>query len=230
MLLWLRLQFFEAYSDLLKSPNYVTRRQSLKVCLTWHVSVVCVMLLNGDSEHKLCHEAPVLLLCCAGLQTEYCLSCNCTGTWCGACFVVLHDLVCRLPAVHNRTTNRAYCLLFLQLLGELLLDRSNVNLMMRYVSDVKNLMQMMNLLKDTSRSIQFEAFHVFKVTSTAVSCPHRPLLHIINVWTLAPVTCQMGECLTLYRLAPNIMMVGPMVFCAFYCFHCCWVRHPSFWL
>jgi hypothetical protein len=51
----------------------------------------------------------------------------------------------------------------LQLLGELLLDRCNVRLMMRYVSDVKNLMQMMLLLKDSSRNIQFEAFHVFKV-------------------------------------------------------------------
>lgn len=50
-----------------------------------------------------------------------------------------------------------------QLLGELLLDGINVRLMMRYVSDARNLMLMMNLLKDSSRSIQFEAFHVFKV-------------------------------------------------------------------
>jgi hypothetical protein len=56
-------------------------------------------------------------------------------------------------------------LLLLQLLGELLLDRCNVRLMMRYVSDVKNLMQMMLLLKDSSRNIQFEAFHVFKVSA-----------------------------------------------------------------
>ena len=59
----------------------------------------------------------------------------------------------------------------MQLLGELLLDRSNVKVMMRYVSDSKNLQMMMMLLKDNSRSIQFEAFHVFKVqqafTSTA---------------------------------------------------------------
>ena len=34
---------------------------------------------------------------------------------------------------------------------------------MRYVSDVDNLKLMMVLLKDQSRSIQFEAFHVFKV-------------------------------------------------------------------
>lgn len=50
-----------------------------------------------------------------------------------------------------------------QLLGELLLDRANVKVMMRYVSDSKNLQMMMMLLKDNSRSIQFEAFHVFKV-------------------------------------------------------------------
>ena len=52
-----------------------------------------------------------------------------------------------------------------QLLGELLLDRANVKVMMRYVSDSKNLQMMMMLLKDNSRSIQFEAFHVFKVPS-----------------------------------------------------------------
>ena len=51
----------------------------------------------------------------------------------------------------------------MQLLGELLLDRANVKVMMRYVSDSKNLQMMMMLLKDNSRSIQFEAFHVFKV-------------------------------------------------------------------
>ena len=50
-----------------------------------------------------------------------------------------------------------------QLLGELLLDRANVKIMMRYVSDPVNLKLMMILLKDSSRSIQFEAFHVFKV-------------------------------------------------------------------
>lgn len=54
-----------------------------------------------------------------------------------------------------------------QLLGELLLDRANVKVMMRYVSDSKNLQMMMMLLKDNSRSIQFEAFHVFKVQRPA---------------------------------------------------------------
>jgi hypothetical protein len=49
-----------------------------------------------------------------------------------------------------------------QLLSDLLLSQHNLRLMLRYVSDPQNLMQMMNLLKDSSRSIQFEAFHVFK--------------------------------------------------------------------
>ena len=53
-------------------------------------------------------------------------------------------------------------LLHLQLLGELLLDRANGKVMMKYVSEPNNLMMMMILLKDNSRSIQFEAFHVFK--------------------------------------------------------------------
>jgi len=46
----------------------------------------------------------------------------------------------------------------------MLLDRSNVKVMVKFVSEVPHLMQMMMLLKDQSRSIQFEAFHVFKVS------------------------------------------------------------------
>ena len=55
----------------------------------------------------------------------------------------------------------------MQLLGELLLERSNLKVMVRYVADEENLKLMMNLLKDQSRSIQFEAFHVFKVSMLA---------------------------------------------------------------
>eukprot|EP01099_Mayorella_cantabrigiensis_P000896 TRINITY_DN1382_c0_g1_i1.p1 TRINITY_DN1382_c0_g1~~TRINITY_DN1382_c0_g1_i1.p1 ORF type:complete len:363 (-),score=102.87 TRINITY_DN1382_c0_g1_i1:252-1259(-) len=51
----------------------------------------------------------------------------------------------------------------LKLLGELLLDRANFNVMTRYISSQDNLKLMMILLKHKSASIQFEAFHVFKV-------------------------------------------------------------------
>ncbi|KAI9355111.1 Mo25-like protein [Zopfochytrium polystomum] len=58
----------------------------------------------------------------------------------------------------------------LKLLGELLLDRSNYNVMTKYIANVENLKLMMNLLRDRSKNIQFEAFHVFKVF---VANPHK---------------------------------------------------------
>lgn len=51
----------------------------------------------------------------------------------------------------------------LKLLGEILLDRANFNVMTRYIANESNLKVVMNLLKDKSKNIQFEAFHVFKV-------------------------------------------------------------------
>lgn len=70
----------------------------------------------------------------------------------------------------------------LKLLGEILLDRANFNVMTRcvsiareilsnhspkfysrYIASEANLKMMMNMLRDKSRNIQFEAFHVFKV-------------------------------------------------------------------
>lgn len=51
----------------------------------------------------------------------------------------------------------------LKLLGELLLDRYNFSVMTKYISNPDNLKQQMNLLKEKSKNIQFEAFHVFKI-------------------------------------------------------------------
>ncbi|KAH7720171.1 Cab39 protein [Aphelenchoides avenae] len=59
----------------------------------------------------------------------------------------------------------------LKLLGELLLDRHNFNVMQRYISNPDNLKLLMNMLKEKSRNIQFEAFHVFKVF---VANPQKP--------------------------------------------------------
>jgi len=66
----------------------------------------------------------------------------------------------------------------LKLLGELLLDRANFNIMTKYISDQSNLKLMMILLRDKSRSIQFEAFHVFKVFVANPNKP-QPILHIL---------------------------------------------------
>lgn len=51
----------------------------------------------------------------------------------------------------------------LKLLGELLLDRHNFTSMTKFISSVDNLKLMMTLLRDKSKNIQYEAFHVFKV-------------------------------------------------------------------
>lgn len=59
------------------------------------------------------------------------------------------------------------------------MDRANFNIMTKYISDQQNLKLMMTLLRDKSRNIQFEAFHVFKVF---VANPNKPpgILHILS--------------------------------------------------
>lgn len=57
----------------------------------------------------------------------------------------------------------------LKLLGEILLDRANFNVMTRYIANEANLKMMMNMLRDKSKNIQFEAFHVFKVWGVRMS-------------------------------------------------------------
>ncbi|KAL6856198.1 hypothetical protein ACP4OV_019000 [Aristida adscensionis] len=65
----------------------------------------------------------------------------------------------RLLSSSNYITKRQA----IKLLGDMLLDRSNSAVMMRYVSSKDNLMILMNLLRDSSKNIQIEAFHVFKL-------------------------------------------------------------------
>ncbi|GAB2279834.1 hypothetical protein Dimus_014473 [Dionaea muscipula] len=59
-----------------------------------------------------------------------------------------------------------------KLLGDILLDRSNTVVMMRYVSSKDNLRILMNLLRESSKSIQIEAFHVFKLFAANQHKPH----------------------------------------------------------
>ncbi|CAB3410236.1 unnamed protein product [Caenorhabditis bovis] len=67
----------------------------------------------------------------------------------------------------------------LKLLGELLLDRHNFNIMTKYISNPENLKLMMELLRDRSRNIQYEAFHVFKVFVANPNKP-KPISDILN--------------------------------------------------
>ncbi|XP_047307675.1 putative MO25-like protein At5g47540 [Impatiens glandulifera] len=61
--------------------------------------------------------------------------------------------------------------LAIKLLGDMMLDRSNSGVMTRYVSSKDNLRILMNLLRESSKSIQIEAFHVFKLF---VANQHKP--------------------------------------------------------
>lgn len=51
----------------------------------------------------------------------------------------------------------------IKLLGEILLDRANYNVMTQYVDSGEHLKLCMNLLRDDRKMVQYEGFHVFKV-------------------------------------------------------------------
>ena len=51
--------------------------------------------------------------------------------------------------------------------------------MMRYINDVNHLVLIMTLLRDTSRAIQFEAFHIFKVFVANPSKP-APVIELLR--------------------------------------------------
>ncbi|KAK8481240.1 hypothetical protein V6N11_068405 [Hibiscus sabdariffa] len=59
----------------------------------------------------------------------------------------------------------------IKLLGDILLDRSNSAVMTKYVSSRDNLRILMNLLRESSKSIQIEAFHVFKLFAAKQNKP-----------------------------------------------------------
>lgn len=59
----------------------------------------------------------------------------------------------------------------------MLLDRSNISVMVRYVSSLDNMRILMNLLRDSNKTIQLEAFHVFKLFAANQNKPPE----IVNV-------------------------------------------------
>ncbi|KAI4305681.1 hypothetical protein L6164_029032 [Bauhinia variegata] len=51
----------------------------------------------------------------------------------------------------------------IKILGLMLLDRSNTAVMVRYVSSLDNMKILMNLFRDSNKTIHIETFHVFKL-------------------------------------------------------------------
>ena len=134
------LQVFADYEKLLNSENYVTKRQSLKV---WSATYDNFIMRKGcDLKFKegKTNKNLLVAVCCPLADTVN----------------------------YGAVPNTAFFLP--QLLGELLLDRHNFTVMTRYISKPENLKLMMNLLRDKSPNIQFEAFHVFKVNPKHSCC------------------------------------------------------------
>eukprot|EP00475_Leptophrys_vorax_P010380 TRINITY_DN16981_c0_g2_i1.p1 TRINITY_DN16981_c0_g2~~TRINITY_DN16981_c0_g2_i1.p1 ORF type:complete len:147 (-),score=16.33 TRINITY_DN16981_c0_g2_i1:327-767(-) len=67
-----------------------------------------------------------------------------------------------------------------KLLADLLLDRAYVMVTLKYASDVGNLITAMNLLRDSSKVIQGDAFHVFKVIVANPKRPRDVMLILVN--------------------------------------------------
>jgi len=63
----------------------------------------------------------------------------------------------------------------IKLLGEILLDRANYNVMTAYVDSGENLKIIMKLLRDDRKMINYEGFHVFKVSGCAGCMPNLKL-------------------------------------------------------
>lgn len=61
--------------------------------------------------------------------------------------------------------------------------------MTRYISNPDNLKLMMNMLKEKSRNIQFEAFHVFKVSQRVKFNKHVSTTKINFVFVLLGICC-----------------------------------------
>ena len=70
----------------------------------------------------------------------------------------------------------------IKLLGEILLDRANYNIMTAYVDNGEHLKLCMNLLKHERKMVQYEGFHVFKVSKRAIHHRSLPEESAILMW------------------------------------------------
>lgn len=97
------------------------------------------------------------------------------ATYIEAHFKEFFDLYGDLLQAENYTTNRQA----LRLLGEIVLDRKYSKVMKLYIQEAQFLQVLMNLLRNNSKAIQIDAFHVFKVFAAASD--KRPRVHQILI-------------------------------------------------
>lgn len=92
----------------------------------------------------------------------------------------------------------------IKLLGEILLDRSNYNVMTTYVDSGDHLKIIMKLLRDDRRMINYEGFHVFKVRP-----PHGDILGFYAFWQTSPAMIPPSYTLSGLCSQPEQVSRGP---------------------
>lgn len=91
--------------------------------------------------------------------------------WASAWILRNYDTV--IPIYHKKIVKGANYVnrrMGLKVLGEILTDSGNQELLMRYIGERKNLIMMMTLLRDKQNAVKYEAFHIFKLF---VANPHK---------------------------------------------------------
>ncbi|KAG8073652.1 hypothetical protein GUJ93_ZPchr0006g44510 [Zizania palustris] len=100
----------------------------------------------------------------------------------------------------------------IQLLGDILVDKSNTEAMMRYVNSKDHLIILMNLLREQSKAIQVEAFRVFKLfTGNPKKPPEIVGILVTNkskmLRFLADFIMDKGKSITTYSFLPIISVI-----------------------
>lgn len=138
--------------------------------------------------------------------------------YCSICTVLSPVIyILRYKDQHNHKRTQRICkdvnnVLVFQLLGELLLDRHNFTVMTRYISNQENLKLMMNMLRDKSRNIQFEAFHVFKVITLVTITSINYAFHAPFPEFYFQNTCETS----LVRKYPLLIILHPFIFVLYF--------------
>lgn len=96
---------------------------------------------------------------------------------------ILQNYDSLIPIYHEKIVKGANYVnrrMGLKMLGEILTDQANQELLMRYIGERKNLIMMMTLLRDRQNAVRYQAFHIFKLF---VANPHKkdPIVKILMV-------------------------------------------------
>lgn len=171
-------EYFASRSEICNSllegcgqPEVFTHCAEMLRCCARHPQVASVLLnegvaakLIGLAQHQSFDISSEAFSCLRELLLAQKAA---SASYLNANFEVFVMLYHELLDIEDYVTRRQS----LRLLGEVLLDRSFMEFMLKYVGRDQFLATHMNLLRDSSKAIQLETFHILKVF---VANPHKP--------------------------------------------------------